>query len=167
MSCQPLEGHPILAGEWLYPVDGRAHLVERVTTLLSLNCYKQCPLSAGQFELLHFRRLCLCGDAHKEPKRKLRFTPLLTFIFDGPLRKKMIGSRKPLPVVASCDLPPPDRPLAMAYHRHAGRRCGTTVMRRWVTGRKPSRQTGICWHNPHPTLMSISASVGDGTNRRL
>ena len=35
-----------------------------------------------------------------------------------------------------------------------------TVMRRWMTGCK-SRRIGIWRRNPHPTLMSISASIGD------
>ena len=43
---------------------------------------------------------------------------------------------------------------------HAGRHCGMTVMRRWTRVSKASR-TGICRRNLHPTLMSISASIGD------
>lgn len=35
-----------------------------------------------------------------------------------------------LPVVALCDLPPPDRTLAMAFSRHVGHRCGMTVVMR-------------------------------------
>ena len=44
--------------------------------------------------------------------------------------------------------------------RRAGRRCGKGVMRRWMTGCKSSR-IGIWQRNRHPTLMSISASIGD------
>jgi hypothetical protein len=47
------------------------------------------------------------------------------------------------------------------FPRHAGHRCGLTVMRRWMTGRKSSQQTGIWRRNRHRTLRSISASVGD------
>jgi hypothetical protein len=45
---------------------------------------------------------------------------------------------------------------------HAGHRCWmtVTVMRRWVRVSK-SRRIGIWRHNPHPTLMLISASTGD------
>ena len=39
-------------------------------------------------------------------------------------------------------------------------------MRRWVRGHKSSR-IGILRRNPHPTLMSISASIGDLEKRRL
>ena len=46
--------------------------------------------------------------------------------------------------------------------RHAGLHCGmTVVMRRWVTGRKSSQQTGIWWHKRQPALRSISGSVGE------
>jgi hypothetical protein len=42
------------------------------------------------------------------------------------------------------------------YPRRAGRHCGMTAMRRWMTGR-----------NLHPTLRSISASTGDSVKRRF
>ena len=46
--------------------------------------------------------------------------------------------------------------------RHAGLHYGmTVVMRRWVTGRKSSQQTGIWWHKRQPALRSISGSVGE------
>ena len=44
--------------------------------------------------------------------------------------------------------------------RRVARRCGRTVMRRWMTGCK-SRRIGIWRRNPHPTTVSISASIGD------
>jgi len=43
---------------------------------------------------------------------------------------------------------------------HAGHRCGRTVTRRRMMGRKSSR-TGIWQRNRHPTTRLISASVGD------
>ena len=50
------------------------------------------------------------------------------------------------------------------YPRRAGHRCGmTALMRRWMTGCKSSQQTGIWRRKRHPTLRSISASVGEGT----
>jgi len=45
-------------------------------------------------------------------------------------------------------------PGPRASPRHAGRRCGMTAMRRWVTGCKSSRigiRIGIWRRNPHPT----------------
>ena len=49
----------------------------------------------------------------------------------------------------------PMRIIAFITHR-----CGRTVMRSWVRGHKSS-PIGIWRRNPHPNLMSISASTGD------
>ncbi|GAB4216364.1 MAG: hypothetical protein Fur007_16180 [Rhodoferax sp.] len=47
--------------------------------------------------------------------------------------------------------------------RHAGHRCGmTVVMRSRMTGRISSQQTGVWRHNRPPTTRSISASNGNG-----
>ena len=54
----------------------------------------------------------------------------------------------------------------MVAPRHAGHRCGMSVMRRWARVSKSS-QSGIWRRNRHPTLRSISASTGDSSNKRL
>lgn len=71
------------------------------------------------------------------------------------------------PVVALCDLPTPDRTLALAYPQHVRHRCGkTVVMRRWMTGRTSS-QTGVWQRKRRPTLRSISESIGEWLRRRF
>jgi len=52
------------------------------------------------------------------------------------------------------------------YPRHADHRCGTTVVRRRMTGRKSSR-TGIWRRSPHRTTRWTSASTGEWPNRRF
>jgi hypothetical protein len=58
-----------------------------------------------------------------------------------------------------------------ALPRHAGHRCGrTVVMRRWMTGCTSSqigRLTGTGRHRRLQTLRSISASVGDWLRLRF
>ncbi len=48
----------------------------------------------------------------------------------------------------------------LASHRHAGCRCGTTVMRRWVTVLRSSR-TRICQRNPRQTTRSTDKSIDE------
>jgi hypothetical protein len=50
--------------------------------------------------------------------------------------------------------------------RHTGLRCGMNVMCRRVRGSKLS-QTGMAWRNRHPTMRLISASIGEGMQRRM
>ena len=80
-----------------------------------------------------------------------RAKSLIAFIAEGAQIKKILDpsvwTHKPL-----------------AYPRHAGHRCGTSVMRRGARVSKSSQTgypTGMRRRNPHPTMRSISASTGD------
>ena len=53
------------------------------------------------------------------------------------------------------------------YPRRAGHRCGRTVMRRRMTGRKSSQQIGIWRRNRHRITRWTSASIGDRSKRRF
>ena len=63
----------------------------------------------------------------------------------------------PLASVVQQSSQQPSRP---STHRRAGRRCGMSAMRPSMRVCRHC-QTGIWRHNQHPTIRSISASVGD------
>ena len=78
---------------------------------------------------------------------------LIAFITEGTQIRKILDH-------IGVDSEPPQIP------RRVGHRCGmTVVMRRWMTRRKLSQQTGIWRRKRHPSLRLISASIGDRVTR--
>jgi hypothetical protein len=66
----------------------------------------------------------------------------------------------PSPVVAVCDLPPPDRTLAIAYPRHVGGRCGMTCDAQKDDGVQVEPDWDMA-AQPAPGTRPISSPIGE------